>query len=188
MRAVFADASQRAAGDGADVERFGICFAGGRMNVESMGDAYWRRMRVDDRNLNGAAGLQPGRPSEPDAGARIHVGRAESGVRRVATARRSLASPGPFPEAMTAHAAERAQRVGKLAAEYRAGQYNVECAIGRPSAVVRDALERKDARAIEGSATAARHAREQLPADQPLLCASSTPWCVKRERRSSNSH
>jgi hypothetical protein len=51
---------------------------------------------------------------------------------------------GTVSQAITTHAAERAQRVGKLAAEYRAGQYNVS-AQSASQALVRDALERKDA-------------------------------------------
>jgi anti-sigma28 factor (negative regulator of flagellin synthesis) len=99
-------------------------------------------MRVDDRNLNGAAGLQPGRASETDrlgSTSGAQVSHTAGGDRAEIS---SLA--GTVSEAMAAHSAERAQRVAKLAEQYRAGQYKVGA---RPAgqAVVRDALERKDA-------------------------------------------
>jgi hypothetical protein len=102
-------------------------------------------MRVEDRNLNGAAGLQPGRAPEPhEAG---HLG-STVGAQVTESAggdRAEISSvAGTVSQAITTHAAERAQRVGKLAAEYRAGQYNAS-ARSASQALVRDALERKDA-------------------------------------------
>jgi hypothetical protein len=102
-------------------------------------------MRVEDRNLNGAGGPQPGRA--PGA---YEPGRSEStvGAQITETAggdRAEISSlAGTVSQAITSHATERAQRVGKLASEYRAGQYNAS-ARSASQALVRDALERKDA-------------------------------------------
>jgi anti-sigma28 factor (negative regulator of flagellin synthesis) len=102
-------------------------------------------MRVEDRNLNEAGGLQPGRA--PGA---YETGRAGStvGAQITETAggdRAEISSlAGTVSQAVAAHAAERAQRVEKLATEYRAGQYKVS-ARSASQALVRDALERKDA-------------------------------------------
>ena len=102
-------------------------------------------MRVEDRNLNGAGGSQPGRAAGVDETGRTgspaggQVTEAAGGDRAEIS---SLA--GTVSQAITAHAAERAQRIEKLAAEYRAGHYNVS-ARSASQALVRDALERKDA-------------------------------------------
>jgi len=102
-------------------------------------------MRVEDLNLNGAGGPQPGRA--PGA---YETGRAGSTVAAQVTEtaggdRAEISSlAGTVSQAISTHAAERAQRIGKLAAEYRAGQYNVS-ARSVSQALVRDALERKDA-------------------------------------------
>jgi hypothetical protein len=102
-------------------------------------------MRVEERNLNGAGGPQPGRATESQEAGRPgstvsgHVSESAGGDRAEIS---SVA--GTVSQALTTHAAERAQRVGKLAAEYRAGQYNVN-ARSASQALVRDALERKDA-------------------------------------------
>jgi hypothetical protein len=102
-------------------------------------------MRVEDRNLTGAGGPQPGRA--PGA---YETGRTGStvGAQVTETAggdRAEISSlAGTVSQAIRTHAAERAQRIGKLAAEYRAGQYNAN-ARSASQALVRDALERKDA-------------------------------------------
>jgi hypothetical protein len=102
-------------------------------------------MRVEDRNLNGPGGLQPGHAAEPHEAGRLG---STVGAQISETAggdRAEISSvAGTVSQAITTHAAERAQRVGKLAAEYRAGQYNVS-ARSASQALVRDALERKDA-------------------------------------------
>ncbi len=102
-------------------------------------------MRVEDRNLNGAGGPQPGRaPGAYETGRTGSTAGAQ--VTETAGGDRAEISnlAGTVSQAMSTHAAERAQRIGKLAAEYRAGQYNVS-ARSASQAVVRDALERKDA-------------------------------------------
>jgi hypothetical protein len=102
-------------------------------------------MRVEDRNLNGAGGPQPGRA--PGA---YETGRTGSAIGAQVTEtaggdRAEISSlAGTVSQAISTHAAERAQRIGRLAAEYRAGQYNAS-ARSASQAVVRDALERKDA-------------------------------------------
>jgi anti-sigma28 factor (negative regulator of flagellin synthesis) len=101
-------------------------------------------MRVDDRNLNGAAGLQPGRAPETqeadrlgtNAGARIaessHGDRAEIS---------SLA--GRVSEALATHTAARTERIAQLTQQYRAGHYKTNSS-ATSHAIIRDALERKD--------------------------------------------
>ena len=102
-------------------------------------------MRVEERNLNGTSGPQPGRASESHEAGRsgstvgAQISESAGGDRAEIS---SVA--GTVSQAITTHAAERAQRVGKLAAEYRAGQYNVSARL-TSQALVRDALERKDA-------------------------------------------
>ncbi|HXI40130.1 MAG TPA: flagellar biosynthesis anti-sigma factor FlgM [Bryobacteraceae bacterium] len=102
-------------------------------------------MRVEDRNLNGAGGPQPGRA--PGAYETGRTGSA-AGAQVTETAggdRAEISSlAGTVSQAITTHMAERAQRVEKLAAEYRSGQYNVS-ARSASQALVRDALERTDA-------------------------------------------
>jgi hypothetical protein len=101
-------------------------------------------MRVDDRNLNGAAGPQPGRTQEtqetgrpgPTSGAQ--VAESAGGDR---TEISSLASR--VSQALAAHSAERAQHIGKLANQYLADQYQVSLQ-STSRAVIQDALERKD--------------------------------------------
>ena len=102
-------------------------------------------MRVEDRNLNGAGGPQPGRAAESHEAGRLgstvgaQVSETPGGDRAEIS---SVA--GTVSQAITTHAVERAQRVVKLATEYRAGQYNVS-ARSASQALVQDALERKDA-------------------------------------------
>jgi len=102
-------------------------------------------MRVEERNLNGTSGPPPGRASESHEAGRsgstvgAQISESAGGDRAEIS---SVA--GAVSQAITTHAAERAQRVGKLAAEYRAGQYNAS-ARSTSQALVRDALERKDA-------------------------------------------
>ncbi len=102
-------------------------------------------MRVEERNLNGAGGPQAGRAPEA-----YQTGRTGSaaGAQITETAggdRAEISSlAGTVSQAITTHTAERAQRVEKLAAEYRAGQYKVN-AQSASQALVRDALERSDA-------------------------------------------
>jgi hypothetical protein len=102
-------------------------------------------MRVEERNLNGPGGLQPGHAAEPHEAGRLGSTVGAQVSETAGGDRAEISSvAGTVSQAITTHAAERAQRVGKLAAEYRAGQYNVS-ARSASQALVRDALERKDA-------------------------------------------
>jgi len=102
-------------------------------------------MRVEERNLNGAGGPQPGRASASHEAGRLGSTVGAQVSESAGGDRAEISSvAGTVSQALSTHAAERAQRVGKLAAEYRAGQYNVS-ARSASQALVRDALERKDA-------------------------------------------
>jgi hypothetical protein len=102
-------------------------------------------MRVEDRNLNVTGGLQPGRAPESQEAGRLgspvgaQISESAGGDRAEIS---SLA--GTVSQAVTAHAAERTQRIGKLAADYRSGQYHVN-ARSTSHSLMQDALERKDA-------------------------------------------
>ncbi|MBZ5596263.1 MAG: flagellar biosynthesis anti-sigma factor FlgM [Acidobacteriia bacterium] len=101
-------------------------------------------MRVDDRNLNGAAGVQTGRTPEsqgadrtgPASGAQISESQGGDRVEISGTA-------GNVAQALGAGSAQRAQHVQKLAADYRSGNYTVN-SLATSRAIVQDALERKD--------------------------------------------
>ncbi len=102
-------------------------------------------MRVEERNLNGPGGPQPGRAPESHEAGRLGSTVGAQVSESAGGDRAEISSvAGTVSQALSTHAAERAQRVGKLAAEYRAGQYNVS-ARSASQALVRDALERKDA-------------------------------------------
>jgi len=102
-------------------------------------------MRVEDRNLNGAGGPQPGRAAESHEAGRLGSSVGAQVSETPSRDRAEISSvAGTVSQAITTHAAERAQRVAKLATEYRAGQYNVS-ARSASQALVQDALERKDA-------------------------------------------
>jgi anti-sigma28 factor (negative regulator of flagellin synthesis) len=102
-------------------------------------------MRVDDRNLNGAAGLQTGRTPESHgaeradstSGARISESQGGDRVEISSTA-------GSVAHALGVSSAQRAQHIQKLAAEYRSGHYKANSP-ATSRAIVQDALERKDA-------------------------------------------
>jgi len=102
-------------------------------------------MRVDDRNLNGAAGLQTGRTAESQvaertgttSGAQISESQGGDRVEISGTA-------GSVSQALGTSSAERAQHMQKLAADYRSGNYSAS-SLATSRAIVQDALERKDA-------------------------------------------
>jgi hypothetical protein len=98
-------------------------------------------MRIDDRNLNGATGPQSGRTQEAHSadGLAPAAGTQSSGADRAEIS--SLA--GRVSDALTLQATERAQRIGKLAQEFKMGRYSVDSrTTGR--AVVQEALGAKD--------------------------------------------
>jgi anti-sigma28 factor (negative regulator of flagellin synthesis) len=101
-------------------------------------------MKVDDRNSNGVAGLQPTRTAETHESERLGV---PSGPRISESAggdRSEISSlAGHVSGAIAASSADRARHVAKLAQEYRAGNYNMNSrSISR--ALIHDGLERKD--------------------------------------------
>lgn len=99
-------------------------------------------MRVDDRNLNGAAGLQPGRAAETNELDRLAPsgGNTESaGGDRAEIS--SLA--GRISQSLAAQDTARAQRIGKLAQDYNTGRYHANSR-ATSSAIVREAIGNKD--------------------------------------------
>jgi len=102
-------------------------------------------MRVDDRNLNGAAGLQTGRTTDTHGAERAgspaasQVSESRGGDRVEISGTAGLVS-----QALGANAAERAQHIQQLAADYRSGNYRPS-SLATSRAIVKDALERTDA-------------------------------------------
>ena len=101
-------------------------------------------MRVDDRNLNGAAGLQPGRTSGANGAERTgsnsgsQVSESQSGDRIEISGAAGLVS-----QALHITSSERAQRIQQLTADYRSGNYQPN-SLATSRAIIQDALERKD--------------------------------------------
>ncbi len=101
-------------------------------------------MRIDDRNLNGATGPQSGRTQEAHSadGLAPAAGTENSGAAGADRAEISSLA-GRVSGALTLQATERAQRIGKLAQEFKMGRYSVDSrTTGR--AVVQEALGAKD--------------------------------------------
>jgi hypothetical protein len=101
-------------------------------------------MRVDDRNLNGVAGPQSGRTQEPHSADALapapgtqHSGVAGSDRAEIS----SLASR--ISDVLTVNAAERTQRIAKLAQEFKQGRYSAD-SHATSHAVIQEALGRKD--------------------------------------------
>ena len=101
-------------------------------------------MRIDDRNLNGAAGLQTGRTPDTHAAERPGstseslVSESRSGDRVEISGTAGLVS-----QALIAGSVERAQRIQQLAADYRSGNYKPNSMV-TSQAILQDALERTD--------------------------------------------
>jgi len=102
-------------------------------------------MRVDDRNLNGAAGLQTGRTPESQGSERAgstsgtQISESQGGDRVEISG-----TAGSVAQALGTSSAQRAQHIQKLATDYRSGNYTVSSR-ATSHAIVQDALERKDA-------------------------------------------
>lgn len=101
-------------------------------------------MRVDNQNLNGAAGLQPGRPAETNPAEAL--GSTSSSHRNGAVGGdhadiSSLAEN--VSQTLAAQSVNRAQRIQELAAQYSAGTYRPD-ARSVSSAIVTDAIGGKD--------------------------------------------
>jgi hypothetical protein len=101
-------------------------------------------MRIDDRNLNGAAGLQTGRTPDTHAAERAgstsgsQVSESRSGDRVEISGTAGLIS-----QALGTGSVERTQRIQQLATDYRSGNYQPN-SLATSKAIVRDALERTD--------------------------------------------
>jgi hypothetical protein len=101
-------------------------------------------MRIDDRNLNGAAGLQTGRTPDTHAAERAgstsgsQVSESQSGDRVEISGTAGLIS-----QALGTGSVERAQRIQQLATDYRSGNYQPN-SLATSKAIVQDALERTD--------------------------------------------
>jgi hypothetical protein len=101
-------------------------------------------MRVDDLNLNGAAGLQTGRTPETHGAERAgstpgsQVSESQGGDRVEISGTAGLVS-----QALGAGAADRTQRIQQLTTDYRSGNYRPN-SLATSQAVVQDALERAD--------------------------------------------
>ena len=95
-------------------------------------------MRIDDRNLNGAAAPQSGRTQESEglgSSAGKHVSVSEGGDR---TEISHLA--GQVSRALETHSAQRAAHVAKLAKDYQAGHYHAD-ARATSRGVIREGLQ-----------------------------------------------
>jgi anti-sigma28 factor (negative regulator of flagellin synthesis) len=102
-------------------------------------------MKVDDRNLNGIAGPQPGRTAETQEADRL--GSASGGpVSQPNTGDRAEISSlaGRISGTLSAQSAQRAERVAALAKEYSAGSYRVDSK-STSSSIIQEALGNKDA-------------------------------------------
>jgi hypothetical protein len=101
-------------------------------------------MRIDDRNLNGAAGLQTGRTPDTHAAERAgstsgsQVSESQGGDRVEISGTAGLVA-----QALGTGAAERAQRIQQLATDFRSGNYRPN-SHATSRAMIQDALERTD--------------------------------------------
>ena len=101
-------------------------------------------MRIDDRNLNGVAGLQTGRTPDTHgadrAGSTLGSQISESqGGDRVEIS----GTAGLVAQALGTGSADRAQRIQQLSADYRSGNYQPN-SLATSRAIIQDALERTD--------------------------------------------
>jgi hypothetical protein len=101
-------------------------------------------MRIDDRNLNGAAGLQTGRTPDTHAAERAgstsgsQVSESTGGDRVEISGTAGLVS-----QALGTSSVDRAQRMQQLAIDYRSGNYRPN-SLATSQAIIQDALERTD--------------------------------------------
>jgi flagellar biosynthesis anti-sigma factor FlgM len=101
-------------------------------------------MRIDNQNLNGAAGLQPGRPQETPAVDALTSTPATQGSGSVGGDRAEISSlAGNVSQTLASQTVGRAQRVQELAQQYSAGTYRPD-ARAVSSALVQDAIGGKD--------------------------------------------
>jgi anti-sigma28 factor (negative regulator of flagellin synthesis) len=102
-------------------------------------------MKVDDRNLNGAAGLQPGRTAETQETDRLGSTAGAPASQPGSSDRAEISSlAGRISGTLSALSAQRAERVSALAKQYSAGSYRMDSK-STSSAIIQDALGNKDA-------------------------------------------
>ena len=101
-------------------------------------------MKVDDRNSNGVAGLQPGRTSATRESDRVGTTTGPQVSESAGGDRSEISSlAGRVSGAIAAGSADRARHVAKLAEQYKAGNYSTNSrSVSR--ALINDGLERKD--------------------------------------------
>jgi hypothetical protein len=101
-------------------------------------------MRVDDRNLNGVAGLQTGRTPDTHGAERAgstsgsQISESQGGDRVEISGTAGLVA-----QALGTGSADRAQRIQQLSADYRSGNYQPN-SLATSRAIIQDALERTD--------------------------------------------
>jgi Anti-sigma-28 factor, FlgM len=101
-------------------------------------------MRVDDRSLNGAGGLQttptPGSQRTDGGGSTLgaQISESQSGDRVEISG-----TAGSVSQALGTGSAQRAQYIQKLTADYQSGNYTVN-SLATSRAMIQDALDRKD--------------------------------------------
>ena len=101
-------------------------------------------MKVDDRNSNGVAGLQPSRTAETHESGRLGTPSGPQISESAGGDRSEISSlAGHVSGAITASSADRARHVAKLAQQYGAGNYSVNSR-STSRALIHDGLERKD--------------------------------------------
>jgi anti-sigma28 factor (negative regulator of flagellin synthesis) len=101
-------------------------------------------MRIDNPNLNGAAGLQPGRTNETPAVDALTSTSGTQGSGPAGGDRADISSlAGSISQTLATQTVGRAQRIQELAQQYSAGTYKPD-ARSISSALVQDAIGGKD--------------------------------------------
>ncbi len=101
-------------------------------------------MRIDNQNLNGATGIQPGRPNETTSVDNLTSTPATQGSGSAGGDSADISSlAGNLSQTLASQAVGRAQRIQELAQQYSAGTYRPD-ARAVSSALVEDAIGGKD--------------------------------------------
>lgn len=102
-------------------------------------------MRIENQNLNGAAGLQPGRAPETTSTEAPGSASSTRGAGSISGDHAEISSLAEnVSQALSAQSVNRAQRIQELARQYSAGTYRPS-AQSVSSAIVNDAIGGKDA-------------------------------------------
>ena len=101
-------------------------------------------MRIDDLNLNGAAGLQTGRTPDTHVAERTGSGSVSQVSESTGGDRVEISgTAGLVSQALGMSSVERSQRIQQLATDYRSGNYRPN-SLATSKAIIQDALERTD--------------------------------------------